>query len=181
MGHATSILTFTGPQLTANTTRVWHFGHAEIAKNTARLKANAIGFYVIVGQSVTAFLPRSTQTAIAEFLAAIRAANTDYCGIIVVLDNFSSHHAAAVIQAAKDNAIKLIFLPPYSSDLNPIEFTRESIERVISVATSRSINHLRRSIGTTFAEGSPHCSYAKSWIKSFVPDVVDYKRLYEWL
>ena len=176
---AIGFLDESSPQLRANTTRVWHFGHGTIAKNSARLKANAIGFYAIVGHSVQDFLPRSTQTAIAEFLTAIRAANTDYRAIIVVLDNFSSHHAAAVIQAAKEHAIELVFLPPYSPDLNPIEFIWKSIKRVISVATIRSIDDLRRSIRTTFAEASQHYSYAKSWIKSFIPDVVDYKRLCE--
>ena len=33
------------PQLTANTARVWHFEKAVIQKNTAKLKANAIGLY----------------------------------------------------------------------------------------------------------------------------------------
>jgi hypothetical protein len=39
------------PQLTANTARVWHFGKAEIPKNTTKLKANAIGFYALAGHS----------------------------------------------------------------------------------------------------------------------------------
>lgn len=129
---------------------MWHFGHAEIAKNTARVKANAIGFYALVGESVQDFLPRSDQTAIAEFFAAIRAANPDYRAIMVILDNFSSHHSAEVKQAAENNAIELVFLPPYAPDLNPIEFIRKTLKRVISVSFISSIDELRSRIRTTW-------------------------------
>ena len=163
------------PQLTANTARVWHFGHGEIVKNTARLKANAIGFYALIGTSVQDFLPRSNQTAIAAFFEAIRAANADYRAIIVILDNFSSHHAAEVKQAAKEHAIELVFLPPYAPDLNPIEFIWKSVKRVISVNFIGSLDELKHHIRVTFNEASQYCSYARSWIERFVPHVLDYK------
>ncbi|MFP4280774.1 MAG: IS630 family transposase [Halochromatium sp.] len=164
-----------GPQLTANTTRGWHVGHAEIAKNTARLKAHAIGFYALVGESVQDFLPRSDQTAIAAFFAAIRAANPDYDALIVVLDNFSSHHGAEVKQAAEDNAIELVFLPPYAPDLNPIEFIWKTIKRVMSVSFISSLDELRSQIRKTWNDSAQYCSYARWWIGRFVPHVLDYK------
>jgi len=74
---------------------MWQFGHGEIIKNTARLKANAAGFYAIVGTSVQDFLPRS-QTAFAALFAAIRAANAGCGAMIVILDNVSSYHAVEV-------------------------------------------------------------------------------------
>ena len=39
------------PQSTANTVRVWSFDKPHI-KNTTRMKANAMGFYPIVGEGV---------------------------------------------------------------------------------------------------------------------------------
>ncbi|MBK1704417.1 hypothetical protein CKO40_07670 [Halochromatium glycolicum] len=163
------------PQLTANTARVWHFGHGEITKNTARLKANAIGFYALIGTSLQDFLPRSNQTAIAAFFDAIKAANADYQAIIAILDHFSSHHAAEVKQAAKEHAIELVFLPPYAPDLNPIEFIWKSVKRVISVNFIGSLDELKHHIRVTFNEASQYCSYARSWIERFVPHVLDYK------
>ena len=41
--------------------------------------------------------------------------------LIVVLDNFSSHHAVLVNAYAAKNNIQLVYLPPYSPDLIPIE------------------------------------------------------------
>lgn len=42
-------------------------------------------------------------------------------GDIVVLDNLGSHLAAVVRQQINTAGAKLWFLPPYSSNLNPIE------------------------------------------------------------
>ena len=42
-------------------------------------------------------------------------------GEIVVLDNLGSHKGKAARQAIRARGAHLIFLPPYSPDLNPIE------------------------------------------------------------
>lgn len=121
------------PQPTANTVRVGHFGHGEIYKNTAKLKANAIGFYAVVGHSVNGFLEDSSQASIADFFQQVRAANSDYGVVVLVLDNFSSPHSHQLEAAAVDNDIVLVYLPPYSPDLNPIEYIWKGIERTISI------------------------------------------------
>jgi transposase len=40
---------------------------------------------------------------------------------VVVMDNASFHHSERVSQMCADAGVKLIYLPPYSPDLNPIE------------------------------------------------------------
>ena len=40
---------------------------------------------------------------------------------VVILDNCSIHHVPEVIKSIEDVGALLIFLPPYSADLNPIE------------------------------------------------------------
>jgi transposase len=42
-------------------------------------------------------------------------------GDIVVMDNLSSHKALAVRQAIEAAGARLLYLPPYSPDFNPIE------------------------------------------------------------
>jgi len=163
------------PQLTANTARVWHFGKAEIHKNTAKLKANACGFYALVGNSVNGFLEDSSQGAIVAFLNDIRAANPEYPAIVVVLDNFSSHRAATVKAAAETLGIVLVPLPPYSPDLNPIEFIWKSIKRVISVTFIHSLDELKQCISNKWNSSAIHHSFAKHWIEQFVPSIIAYK------
>lgn len=48
-------------------------------------------------------------------------APTLHAGDLVVLDNLSSHKSAAANQAIESVGARLVFLPPYSPDLNPIE------------------------------------------------------------
>ena len=57
-----------------------------------------------------------------SFLRAIRAVNNDYKAIIVVLDNFSTHVSNREKKEGEQLGMYLVYLPPYSPDLNPIEF-----------------------------------------------------------
>ncbi|BAY87869.1 hypothetical protein NIES267_73930 (plasmid) [Calothrix parasitica NIES-267] len=42
-------------------------------------------------------------------------------GMVVILDNAAFHNNQTVIKAFTDIGLKVLFLPPYSPDLNPIE------------------------------------------------------------
>jgi transposase len=166
-----------GPQLTANTSRVWHFGKGVMIKDTTKRKANTIGFYAIAGHSVQDFLDCSTATEIAKIFPKIRAANVEYGVVIVVLDNFSSHHAETLQQAAEENDILLIHLPPYSPDLNPIEFIWKSIKRVISIHFIHSTHEMKQVITTAWNDSANQMSFAKQWIERFVGSIITNKEL----
>jgi transposase len=164
------------PQLTANTARVWHAEKAIIHRNTAKLKANAIGFYAIVSHSVQGFLEHSTHDAVAEFLQDIRAAHPEYRAIVVVLDNFSSHRATSLKEVADGLDSSRVYLPPYSPDLNPIEFIWQSIKRVISLSSMPSLCELKRCITGSWDELAIRISFANNWTEQFVPSIVTYRR-----
>jgi hypothetical protein len=40
---------------------------------------------------------------------------------VLVMDNASFHHSERVSQMCEDAGVKLVYLPPYSPDLNPIK------------------------------------------------------------
>jgi putative transposase len=120
------------PQTTANTQRLWSFGKPTLCKNTTKIRANTFGFYAINGNSVIDFKDYSNKESVCDFLVKIRKKNPNG-RIVIILDNFSSHRAKDTIQCANDLGIELTFLPPYSPDLNPIEFIWMSIKRFISV------------------------------------------------
>ena len=50
---------------------------------------------------------------------------------IVILDNCSIHHVPEVVKAVQDVGSLLIFLPPYSPDLNPIEELFSKVKKVM--------------------------------------------------
>jgi len=127
------------PQSTANTVRVWSFDKPHI-KNTTRMKANAMGFYPIVGEGVISFPENTKIESFNEFLRAIRAVNNDYKAIIVVLDNFSTHVSNRVKKECEQLGMYLAYLSPYSPDLNPIEFIWKSIKKLISIVFVENVN-----------------------------------------
>ena len=173
---AIGFLDESSPQTTSNTAKTWHFGKGHVVKNTTKYKANAIGFYAIPGQSVDGFLPDSTKESIKEFLEKIKAANNSFAAIIVILDNFSSHKSKEVQNSADAIGIKLVYLPPYSPDLNPIEFIWKTVKRLVSVEFIESLPKLRELISQSWGESSKKCSFAKNWISLFLPSIVTYRK-----
>ncbi len=133
------------------------------------MKANAMGFYPIVGEKVISFPENSKIESFIDFLREIRAVNNDYKAIIVVLDNFSTHVSNRVKKEAEQLGMYLVYLPPYSPDLNPIEFIWKSIKRAISIVFVENVEALRRIIERTFYKLAESLSFAKSWIEKFIP------------
>lgn len=160
------------PQTTSNTQRLWSFTKPTICKNTTHLRANSFGFYALNGKSVIDFKENSKKESICEFFGEIRSKNPGK-KILVILDNFSSHRASATVKFAEENGIELVYLPPYSPDLNPIELIWKSIKRIVSREFILDLDHMRRIIRDAFQKFSSQLSFAKRWIEKFLDD--DYK------
>jgi len=90
-----------------------------------------------------------------------REANSKYKAIVGILDNFPSHKSEIVKKKAKELGIYLVYLPPYSPDLNPIEFIWKSIKRVISLRLIKQIDELKVVVKRSFEEFASTISYAK--------------------
>lgn len=88
------------PQTTANTQKLWSITKPTIIKNTTPLRANTFGFYAIKGNSIVEFKEHSRKEDVTEFLEQIRTANPKG-KILIVLDNFRSHHAKITKEKAK--------------------------------------------------------------------------------
>ncbi len=81
------------------------------------------------------------------------------CGDIVVLDNLASHKVKGVRDAVEARGASLMFLPPYSPDLNPIEPVFSKAKHIIRSAAPRSREALWNEIGGTVERFSPkECS-----------------------
>lgn len=161
----------TSPQTTANSQRLWSFTKPAITKNTTHIRANTFGFYAINGNSVVDFKKHSKKEDVCEFLESIRDKNPGK-RIIIIIDNFKSHHAKMTIAKAKALDEILVFLPPYSLDLNPLEFLWKSIKWIISAIFVVSVEHLKTTIRKAFIRRSRSLSYAEKWINTFLDDEV---------
>jgi transposase len=70
-------------------------------------------------------------------------------GDIVIMDNLGSHKAKAVRQLIRAAGAKLIFLPKYSPDLNPIEQVFAKIKHFLRNAAARFGEAICAAIGET--------------------------------
>ena len=77
-------------------------------------------------------------------------------GDIVIMDNLVSHKVADVRKAIEAAGAKLLYLPPYSPDLNPIEHFFSKLKALLRKAAARTLEALRDTIGALSEEFTPH-------------------------
>ncbi len=63
------------------------------------------------------------------------------------MDNLSSHKDKAVRLAIREAGVKLIFLPKYSPDLNPIEQVLSKLKHLLRKAAARTLETLTAAAG----------------------------------
>ena len=68
-------------------------------------------------------------------------------GDLVIMDNLNSHKGVAVRQAIRSAGAKLILLPKYSPDLNPIEQVFAKLKHLLRKAAARTVEILVTAVG----------------------------------
>ena len=88
-------------------------------------------------------------------------------GDVVVLDNLSSHKGVRVRQLIVSAGASLLYLPPYSPDLNPIELAFAKLKQLLRSAGHRDVHVLWSDIQRMLDRITPddathfvrHCGY----------------------
>ena len=88
-------------------------------------------------------------------------------GDVVVLDNLSAHKVAGISEKVEACGARLLYLPPYSPDLNPIEKAWFKFKQFLRSAKARTAEALDQAITealqTITADNAPawfrHCGY----------------------
>lgn len=91
-------------------------------------------------------------------------------GDIVICDNLSSHKVNGVQQAIETCGASLLYLPPYSPDLNPIELAFSKLKRLLRSAAARTVDALWNTAGQLIGNFTAnecsnylrHCGYSHS-------------------
>ena len=76
-------------------------------------------------------------------------------GDVVIMDNLGSHKGKAVRQAICGAGARLLFLPKYSPDLNPIEQVFAKLKASLRTAAERTTDTVITRLGTVFDAFSP--------------------------
>lgn len=108
-----------------------------------------------------------TSQAFETYVSAVLAP-TLQPGDILLIDNLSAHRVVAAREAIEARGARLVFLPPYSSDLNPIELCWSKVKAALRKAKARTFDALvealaaaLRSVTDQDAKGwFAHCGYA---------------------
>jgi transposase len=122
-------------------------GHWKITTFVAGLRCDAITAPFVIDQPMN---------------SAIFKAYLEQClvptlrpGDIVVMDNLSSHKSDDVRQIIEAAGARLLYLPPYSPDLNPIEMAFAKLKAHLRKAAERSMPALWDRIGSILDTFSP--------------------------
>jgi len=82
-------------------------------------------------------------------------------GDIVLADNLSAHKAAGVQEMIAATGARLLYLPPYSPDLNPIEQCWSKIKALLRAAKARTREALDTAVASALATITE--SDARAW------------------
>ena len=77
-------------------------------------------------------------------------------GDIVIMDNLSAHKGCQVRDTIKAAGARLLYLPPYSPDFNPIENAFAKLKALLRKAGERSVEDLWHLIGKLIDAFSQH-------------------------
>jgi transposase len=76
-------------------------------------------------------------------------------GDVVVMDNLSSHKGTRVQDMIAAAGATLLYLPPYSPDLNPIENAFAKLKALLRKAAERTVEGLWSAIGRLIDDFTP--------------------------
>jgi len=103
------------------------------------------------------------------FLAFVRDAlvPTLRPGDVVIMDNLGAHKVKGVQEAIEGAEARLLYLPPYSPDLSPIELCWSKVKQALRSAAARTAEALGRAVEQAFATVTTsdltnwfaHCGY----------------------
>ena len=68
-------------------------------------------------------------------------------GDTVIMDNLSSHKVTGVRSAIEAAGAHLLYLPPYSPDLNPIEMAFSKVKSLLRAKALRTMDELWKALG----------------------------------
>ena len=84
-------------------------------------------------------------------------------GDVVVMDNLSAHKVAGVEELIQAAGAELLYLPPYSPDLNPIEKAWAKLKQLLRTAKARTAEALDQAIAELLPQITPE--NAQAWFR----------------
>lgn len=124
------------------------YGHWKTTTFLAALRRHQIVAPLVLDGAINGC---TFQAWVEQFLApTLRPGDT------VIADNLASHKSAGVRRAIEARGARLLFLPPYSPDFNPIEQVFAKLKSLVRTAAPRTREALWNGIGSMLDRFSPN-------------------------
>jgi len=150
-------------QMHSNNARFWSLSHTPRTVNTTKGSQKFFGFYALEGQSCLEKMQACKEDDLKTCLLAIKAQNQTKKGIILFWDNAKAHKA--IEQWAWQQGIYIIYIPPYSPDLNPIERLWKSCKRYVTQQEiPKKITDLVNHFQDAYELVKVQLSFASGWL-----------------
>ena len=132
-----------------------------------RRSMTLFGFMSLNGSDVVMASETAKAIDMVSFLGFVRKENKNR-PILIVMDNARIHSAKLTGERAEDLAIFPAFLPPYSPDLQPIEFGWKDLKR--ELAAKLDFDAMINASGPTALRlfDERKAGYAAHWVESFI-------------
>lgn len=122
-------------------------GHWKTTTFLAGLRSTGIVAPLVLDGPMTG---EAFRAYVEQFLAPVLSP-----GDVVVMDNLAAHKVAGVREAIAAVGASVLYLPPYSPDLNPIEQAFSKLKTLLRKASARTRDALWTTIGTSLEAFSP--------------------------
>lgn len=135
---------------------------AVILKENHGERLNMIGGMALDGPRGLMTTPGSMNTdRVVEFMSSKLDINP---GDVVVLDNAPVHKGARVRAAVEARGATVLFLPPYSPELNPIEHLWSTLKAKLRAAGARTVSELLTQVQAIWRDMDR--GFFPNWVRS---------------
>lgn len=128
-------------------------------------RVTVFGGMLLNGLDVALMSRGSKAPDFVEFLRALRRENPSR-SIVLLLDNARIHHAKLTRKECEKLNIKLVHLPPYSPDLNPIEFAWKDGKKELAMLDFEGIKERVKSTLMDIMK-ERKMRYSRTWMEKF--------------
>lgn len=122
-------------------------GHWKTTTFTAGLRLSGLAAPMLLDGPMNgeAFIAYVEQVLVPELMS----------GDIVIMDNLPAHKVTGVRQMIEAVGARLLYLPPYSPDFNPIEMAFSKLKALLRKAAARSVDDLWDTIADCLNQFTP--------------------------
>lgn len=128
------------------------------------LNMTIIGALTLDGLNAVMTIPAATSGLVFKTYVEKVLGPTLRAGQVVIMDNLSAHKVLGIKEAIESFGARLVYLPPYSPDLNPIEKAWSKLKDFLRSVGARRLDTLSVAVGDAMRTITP--GNARGWFSS---------------